>query len=79
MLALNALVGNFGQAGGVSFAPLSPTTDAYHRPASMQEMAAFVDKMKAGQVKVLFVHDVNPVFELPNALGFEAACRKCRW
>ncbi len=76
VLALNALVGNFGQAGGVSFAPLSPTTDAYHRPASMQEMAAFVEKMNAGQVKVLFVHGVNPIFELPKALGFEAAMQK---
>ncbi|MFL7868690.1 MAG: molybdopterin-dependent oxidoreductase [Anaerolineales bacterium] len=73
VLALNALVNNFGKQGGVSFAPLSPTADAYHRPASMQEMAAFVEKMNSGQVKVLFVHGVNPVFELPKALGFEAA------
>ncbi len=76
VLALNALVGNYGQTGGVSFAPLSPTTDAYHRPASVQEMAAFVEKMNAGQVKVLFVHGVNPIFELPKALGFEAAMQK---
>ena len=75
VLALNALVGNYGQAGGVSFAPLSPTIDAYHGPASMQEMADFVNKMKSGQVKVLFVHGVNPVFELPKALGFENAMR----
>ena len=51
VLALNALVSNYGQAGGVSFAPLSPTIDAYHGPASMQEMADFVNKMKSGQVK----------------------------
>ena len=75
VLALNALVSNYGQAGGVSFAPLSPTIDAYHGPASMQEMADFVNKMKSGQVKVLFVHGVNPVFELPKALGFENAMR----
>ena len=75
VLALNALVSNYGQAGGVSFAPLSPTIDAYHGPASMQEMADFVNKMKSGQVKVLFVHGVNPVFELPKALGFENAMK----
>jgi anaerobic selenocysteine-containing dehydrogenase len=75
VLALNALVNNFGQEGGVSLAPLSPTADAYHSPASMQEMADFVDKMKSGQVKVLFVHGVNPVFELPKALGFENAMK----
>ena len=75
VLALNALVGNFGSVGGVSFAPLSPTTDAYQRPASMREMAAFVEKMNSGQVRVLFVHGVNPVFELPKALGFEEAMK----
>jgi anaerobic selenocysteine-containing dehydrogenase len=41
----------------------------------MQEMAAFVEKMISGQVKVLFVHGVNPVFELPKALGFENAMK----
>jgi anaerobic selenocysteine-containing dehydrogenase len=75
VLALNAQVNNFGQLGGVSFAPLPPTTDEYHSPASIQEMAAFVEKMNSGQVKVLFVHGVNPVFELPKALGFENAMK----
>jgi anaerobic selenocysteine-containing dehydrogenase len=73
VLALNALMGNFGQDGGVSIAPLSPNTDAYHRPASLQEMADLVDKMNAGEIQTLFIHGVNPVFELPKALGFEAA------
>lgn len=75
VLALNALVGNFGLVGGISFTPLSPTADAYHRPASMQEMAAFVEKMNSGQVRVLLIHGVNPVFELPKALGFEEAMK----
>jgi anaerobic selenocysteine-containing dehydrogenase len=75
VLALNALMNNFGRQGGVSFAPFSPTADAYHRPASMQEMADFVTKMNAGEIKTLFIHGVNPVFELPKALGFEAALK----
>ena len=29
--------------------------------------------MRDGKIKVLFVHGINPVFELPAALGFEAA------
>ena len=29
--------------------------------------------MKSGGVKVLFVHGVNPVFELPKAIGFADA------
>jgi len=73
VLALNALVNNFGREGGVSFAPLSPTSDEYHRPASMQEMAEFVDKMNSGEIQTLFIHGVNPVFEIPKALGFETA------
>lgn len=70
VLTLNALTGNFGKPGGVFLSPLSPNEEEYHRPASAQEMADFVDKMKSGGVKVLFVHGVNPVFELPESLGF---------
>ncbi len=75
VLALDALAGNFGQPGGVFLSPAAPNVDEYHRPANMQEMAAFVEKMQAGEVKALFVHGVNPVFELPKALGFENAMK----
>ena len=47
----------------------------YHRPASAQEMADFVKKLKSGAVKVLFVHGVNPAFELPKSLGFAEALK----
>ncbi|MFZ5821069.1 MAG: molybdopterin-dependent oxidoreductase [Chloroflexota bacterium] len=72
-LALNALAGNFGQPGGVYLSPLPPLADASHRPASAQEIAALVEKMRAGEIKALFVHGVNPVFELPKSLGFADA------
>jgi anaerobic selenocysteine-containing dehydrogenase len=75
VLALNTLLGNLGQPGGVYLSALSPLEDEYHRPASPREMAALVEKMKSGQVKVLFVHGVNPVFELPKALGFADALK----
>jgi anaerobic selenocysteine-containing dehydrogenase len=73
ILTLNALADNLGKAGGVYLSPLSPNEDEYHRPASMQEMAEFVEKMRSGGVKVLFVHGVNPLFELPKSLGFAEA------
>ena len=73
VLALNALFDNFGKEGGVFMSPLSPNEDTYHRPASMQEMSDFVAKMKSGAFKTLFVHGVNPVFELPKSLGFAEA------
>ena len=70
VLALNAQFGNFGLAGGVFVSPLAPNQDEYHRPASAKEMLDFIWKMKNGGVKVLFIHGVNPVFELPSHLGF---------
>ncbi|HEY5731917.1 MAG TPA: molybdopterin-dependent oxidoreductase [Anaerolineales bacterium] len=73
VLALNALVDNFGKPGGVSLSPLSPNQDTYHRPANAKEMTDFIAKMKSGSVKVLFVHGVNPVFELPSHFGFADA------
>jgi anaerobic selenocysteine-containing dehydrogenase len=75
ILSLNALMDNFGKAGGVFLSALSPNEDAYHRSASMQEMADFIDQMKSGRIKTLFVHGVNPVFELPKALGFANALK----
>jgi len=76
IFALNAAAGSFGRAGGVFISPMAPGVDEYHRPASMEEMAALVEKMNSGAIKTLFVHGVNPVFELPKALGFEDALKK---
>lgn len=73
ILALNALLGNPGKPGGIYHTPASPLGEEYRRPASMNEMLALVERMEAGAVKTLLVHGVNPVFELPKALGFEAA------
>ena len=74
ILALNALLNNYGKTVFVS--PLSPNQDTYHRSASPQEMAELVAKMNSGAIKVLFVHGVNPVFELPKAIGFADAMKK---
>jgi anaerobic selenocysteine-containing dehydrogenase len=73
ILALNALLGNPGKPGGVYHTPASPLGEEYRRPASMKEMGELVERMKAGTIKTLLVHGVNPVFELPKSLGFEAA------
>ena len=65
VLALNAIADNFGKPGGVFFSPLAPNQTEYQRSASVKEMQEFVQKMADGKFKVLFVHGVNPVFELP--------------
>ena len=69
VMALNAQAENFGKEGGVLLSPLSPNQDEYHRPASAQEMADFIDTMNSGGITKLFIHGVNPVFELPNRWG----------
>ena len=42
----------------------------------MKEMADFVGQLNSGAIKVLFVHGVNPVFELPRSIGFIEALSK---
>lgn len=74
-LALNAIPNNFGRPGGVFFSTLAPNQAEYHRPASAKEMEEFVQKIAAGKFKALFVHGVNPVFELPAAFGFKEALK----
>jgi anaerobic selenocysteine-containing dehydrogenase len=76
ILALNALLDNPGKPGGVFHTPASPLTDKYHRPSTAKEMLEFIGKLKSGAVKTLFVHGVNPLFELPQSLGFGAALEK---
>ena len=73
VLALNGWADNFGKPGGVFFSPLSPNEEAYHRPANAQEMVDLITRMNNGEVKALFIHGVNPVFELPKAMGFAEA------
>ena len=73
ILALNALSENFGQPGGVFLSPLSANEDTYHRPASVREMADFIETLNSGSIRTLFIHGVNPLFELPASLGFADA------
>lgn len=75
VLALNALADNFGRPGGVYLSALAPNQTDYHRPASAKEMQELVQRMERGDFKVMFVHGVNPFFELPNSLGFREASK----
>ena len=73
VLALNAVADNFGKPGGVFFSALAPNQKEYQRSASVQEMQEFTQKLADGKFKVLFVHGVNPLFELPASLDFKKA------
>jgi len=70
ILQLNAQTGNVGVPGGVFL------TNVEGVPSNFQNVSALVDGMNGGQVQVLFIHGVNPVFELPKTLGFEQALAK---
>ncbi len=73
VLMLNALVDNLGKDGGVFLSAVAPLADEYHRPATAKEMTDFVAKLNSGSVKTLFIHGVNPLFELPKSFGFKEA------
>ena len=74
ILALNAMVNNLGQPGGVFLSPATPVkADNTQAPSTMVEVNDLVTRMRQGELKALFIHAVNPEFELPATLGFAAA------
>ena len=75
VLTLNAVANNFGRQGGVFLSPLAPDQEKYQGSASIKEMQELARRMTAGEIKVLFVHGVNPLFELPAALDFKKALK----
>jgi molybdopterin-containing oxidoreductase family iron-sulfur binding subunit len=49
---------------------------SYDRLASFADLRALAQRMNAGQVPLVFVRGVNPVYATPRALGFRAAFAK---
>lgn len=72
IMALNVLVENTSQSGGVF-----PTFGENHT-SDFSEVKALIAKMNAGEVDTLFIHGSNPVFELPASAGFQAALKKVK-
>jgi len=73
ILALNQLAENFGKPGGVFFAAEPEIIDASTSFSNMTEVETLVSKLNSGDTKVIFIHGVNPLFELPKSFGFEEA------
>ena len=72
--ALNYLAGNLSQPGGIIFnSDPAFSATAGSRQAGFQGMLDLIGAMKAGDVDVLLVHDTNPVFALPDNVGFRQA------
>lgn len=74
VLALNALLGNLGMPGGLFLSPTAPVQpDLPQLPSSVVEVNDLITRMRQGGIKTLFIHGINPLFELPAALGFNEA------
>ena len=77
ILALNMMVNNLGQEGGVYLMPDAPLyPDLPQNPSSSAEMLALIEKMNSGQIKAVFIHGFNPVYGLPASFGFAEALAK---
>jgi len=72
--ALNVLTGTLGQAGGLSLPQASGGAGPQPVPtSSYAEVRALVERMQAGEVDVLLIHNANPAYEMPAELGFTDA------
>ena len=68
---------NLGQPGGVLLTPSLPVNaDNPGLPNTFTDLQNLVQPMASGSIKALFIHGVNPVYELPASLGFEQALAK---
>jgi anaerobic selenocysteine-containing dehydrogenase len=72
ILGLNVLASNLGLPGGVFLAQGDvPVSD-------INEIKSLIQRMNAGEIETLLIHGVNPIFELPPALGFRLALSKVK-
>jgi anaerobic selenocysteine-containing dehydrogenase len=72
--ALNYLVGSVGQAGGLVFTPEPPIAAApVGQPASVRGIRDLAGAISGGGVSTVLLYDANPLYSLPQSLGFGQA------
>jgi anaerobic selenocysteine-containing dehydrogenase len=72
--ALNVIVGNVGQVGGMSITPALPTDQLVSPPiSSLSDIQDLIERLSGGDVQLLLVHGANPLYELSPALGLREA------
>jgi anaerobic selenocysteine-containing dehydrogenase len=67
ILALNLGAKNVGQPGGVFLGAASAES------SPLRDVQQLIERMRSGQVETLLIHGANPVFDLPQSLGFTQA------
>ncbi|MFP8876578.1 MAG: molybdopterin dinucleotide binding domain-containing protein, partial [Myxococcota bacterium] len=70
VLLLNAVVGAVGS--GVQLPPVG----SQPRIDDFRDVVKLIDAMKSGDIKVLLIHDSNPLYSLPADAGFADALAK---
>jgi len=76
ILALNLLADNAGKPSGIFFTPAAVQAAGSSLPNTLQDIIGLVEAIKAGKIKTLFIHGVNPFFEFPDLLGFAQVAQK---
>ena len=71
---LNYLVGNVGSDRGVRFSG-SSYGGLIEPSLSYEGMKTVAAKMRSREIDVLFIYNVNPIFNLPKEAGFEDAMK----
>lgn len=67
--AINAAVGAYGNT-------INWAVSSHYRQGIDADMAALVKDMKAGAIGALFIADVNPSYDYPDAAGFNEGLKK---
>ena len=70
--SLNHLVGSVGKPGGVILNP-PPVTGKPAKAASFKEWRELTTEMEQGEIKALLLRGADPVYGLPEAVGFGRA------
>ena len=77
ILGLNSLTENLGELNGFYILPDLPIhAEVDSRPDTMAQVIALIERIKVGKIKVLMVHGVDIIKELPESLDVESALGK---
>lgn len=74
VMMLNLLTQQIGTRGGIHLSPPAPSRDLRQSPLNRyRDVEQLVRQMNAGEIDLLFVLGVNPIYSFPQSLGFTEA------